>query len=364
MTSKQTTSSKVGLMVALLASSLLTSCSFTNPSENFRVIVEGEVEKTLFDSTSYEAAGRDSLLVSNRLLTGVPEGAPRGNGVSRPQEADAMVKALEINTGSLNAVGVRNLTTMYALAIRNQALGGIFYGEFVNEGDNPVTVTVYACGERGLDTGIVRRSQFRIADFTIAAHDTSRISSNAPFNQFNNVYLAANAFSIGASLLTNGRGVLYVYAKGDPDLSLRVLRFRVVTPPYIEIYKRITPNDLRNYDLQALNAIGLKGTVTGSRATAGLHVQFANNGPNDSTKFGAFDIATEGATVNLQTLGDEIFIAGGLDFLKSRFTTLFPVGNTPGKSLDFYLTFQGSGSSMTLDFRDVGVLANARIEQH
>jgi hypothetical protein len=104
--------------------------------------------------------------------------------------------------------------------------------------------------------------------------------------------------------------------------------------------------------------------VEGISADANLYVRFTPDGPVDSTRFGTFSINDQGDAVDLRQLGNGIFVAGGEAFLSSRFTALFPVGATPGRSLDFYLTFRGRNNTLDLTFHDLGVLANARIEQH
>lgn len=354
---KNTLYTLTGLMVLLFAAFNLTGCSITDPSENFEVVIEGEVEKDVIESQSYTADPVQMTVLQNTQLGGGTP-APRNpkDGGATIAGADVLEAAVEANLGTIN---VRWVQSMVLFATGNKALIQVpIQGTFVNDGTASVTITVYFEYESGIGISILDSTEEKAADFVIPAGQSRSISS---WDDFDNDYInVADVRNAVLGVLNSGNLFLYVSAESDADVDVTIQQVNVTFPAVTQIQKQVTPDDLQDYTLEELNSVALKGTIVNNGAgqiDADFYLSIDELDLNnlDRDRYAAFDLATNG-TFNFAT--DSYFLAAGQDTLMARFTQLFPPNN---QTLEFTAWFSSS-SAINVTVNNLGVVANARIE--
>lgn len=349
-----------GWTALALSLGLLTGCSITDPTENFKVIIEGEIEKSVIESREYSAVPFDTLLLQDRFIgdsTSLVGGDKGGKSVAG---ADApRTDVLELRMRTWPAL----VTALEAIPAGQARYSDLFGGTYSNISNNPVTITFYYDLDRNLNLGILDRLESRVADFTIPARGTKTIDSDDDFDDRYPTGELAQAIARG--LIWNerfrewiGSFSLYIAATGDPVVAVTIDNMRLLLPSLVDFIEEISPSDLRDYTLEQINSIGLIGrAVNAGQSEVTSFFRFNATANFYGPEFSRF-VTPAGDTTDFRT--DQYLTQDGPAVMRTWFAKLFPP-----ESATIYLIGRLSGGNDPLQVRleDLGVVANARIEE-
>lgn len=354
------------LLFAALIATLVFSygCSIKNPSDSFKLAIDGKFEKAILDSLRATTGGIDTTLATNLRLTGTsPSDEADGSAAVAipftPVPALVLAEINAINSGS------------------TAALTAICSGTFRNNGSNPITVGLYITNQGSLNTGIVNQSAAQILGFTIPANSTFSTASNTMTSYLTPV----DVLTLINAINSNSRLYFYVYVSATSSVDLTIVSLSMTLPAAYTINQNVNPGDVSSYSLQSLANIGIGGTATISPVlgSAGcdsvvITVSCKSGTGSDTTAAGMVEIGRKAVansshisnfSFSLDSLSASLISTSGRTVLTTRFTEMFPPSSLSSFFRVSFTTYSSAAASSwryTVD--NLRVIANARVQRN
>jgi len=201
-----------------------------------------------------------------------------------------------------------------------EMISGWLSGTLVNNAtSNDVTIGYYLSSSSGLTNP--ESEGYWIATLTIPANSTVTIDDDSDFDSVRGELEIIGYLTgiLGSNLY------FYLTGSGDPTLDVTVQSLDMILPPNTQITEIITPGDLSDYTLEALQNSTITGTITNNGAAQAdfdlfLSIGSVGGTPPLSDKIGHISIPP-GGTVDLATTS--FLLAGAQTKIETAIQQLF-----------------------------------------
>ncbi len=351
---KDITNIVMGLMVLLFAALNLTSCSITDPSENFEIVVEGEIEKTVIDEQRFTAQPESLEVFTNAQLGGATlVQGKSGNRFVSGADAEEVDEIFQYIGRASNAWAI-----LQYIANQNGTYDAIFKGTIVNNSNHDVTVEVHIAYREGYNPEELKNIGSQIAEITLSANETRVIDNNDDFERklITQAHVDTAEVKKDAGLIS---AYLYIVGRGDPNISITIPSFRIRYLTQVGFAKTVTPGDVANYTLESLDSISLGGSIInhGQDMTAYYYL-VVGDGSSISSEDAFARNVTYPANDTWEFQSNYNLL--NIQLIKERFPKLFPPDSQELTVVASFSSYQ----AIDMEIKDFRIIAEARIREN